>query len=221
MKHMKLAAWTVLCMVLMSVTGSGQTPAAPDAPPAGEGEMMQPPGFSIAPPPLTRLEAFGSQRGVLVIKGFTDVGHLAGDDGSSVRVMAVEFSDVARKVRERGLAIHVTQNVQNSLPAETISYVDEEEVDALIENVAALGKLQANVSPMESFEARYQTRGELELANVRVGGGRMISVRGAQFFPTTGQPIFATASFFPGRMEELHQRLDAARQVLARLKQQG
>ena len=219
MRLIKLAALSALCVILISVTGSGQTPGTPDAAPqAGEGEIM-PPGFSLAPPPLTRLEALGSQRGVLVIKGFTEVGQLAGDDGSSVRVMAVEFTDAPRKVRERGLAIHVVQNVNNGSPAETISYVDEEEIDALIENVAALGKLQANASPMESFEARYQTRGELELANIRMGGGRIVSVRGAQFIPATGQPVFATASFFPARMEEFQQRLDAARQVLARVKE--
>src|SRR5688500_19501688 len=171
MNYLKLAALSVLCVFVMSVTGSGQTPGTPQAPQQqeGQGETMSPPGFALAPPPMTRLEAFGSQRGVLVIKGFTEAGQLAGDDGSSVRVMAVEFSDVGRKVRERGLAVHVLQPVPNALPAETISYVDEEEVDALIDNVTALGKLQGKASPMVSFEASYKTRGELELAKIHIG----------------------------------------------------
>jgi len=217
MRLMKLAALSIVCIVLFSVSGNGQTPAREGAqPPEGEG-MMVPPGFSMTPPPLTRLEAFGSQRGVLVIKGFTEIAHINGDDGSGIRVVAVQFADAGHKARERGLAIHVVQNANNADSAQTISYVDEDEIDALIENVGALGKLEAGATPMELFEARYQTRGELELANVTSGGGRLISVRGAQFSPATGQPVFATASFFPGRMEELQQRLTAAKQALARL----
>jgi hypothetical protein len=213
MKRIKLAAVSLLCGALIHVSSQAQAP-----PPGAEmNDAPMNPGSFLAPPPLTRVEAFGAQHGVLVIKGFTEVAHLAGDNGSAVRVMAVQFTDGARKQRERGLAIHVSENVNNAGTAETISYVDEDEIDALIENVGTLGKLGAEASPMESFEARYQSRGELEVANVNVNGGRVINVRGVQLLPATGQPLFATATFFPARMEEFQQRLIAARQVLERL----
>jgi hypothetical protein len=215
MKLVKLAAVSVLCVLLIGVRGSGQTPAQqpPEEQQPDAGAPM--PGSFLTPPALTRIEAFGAQRGVLVIKGFTEVGNLNGDDGSGVRVMAVQFTDAAKKVRERGLAVVVVAGVNQG---QTISYVDEDEIDALIESVGALAKLRSDASPMESFEARYQTRGDLELANVNVNGGRVINVRGVQFLPATGQPMFATAMFFPPRAEELQQRLIAAKQVLERLR---
>jgi hypothetical protein len=214
MKRVKSAAVAAVCVLMLAVSGSGQTPAQLEQPPPDEGAPpMQ--GSFLTPPALTKLEAFGAQRGVLVIKGFTEVGNLNGDDGSGVRIMAVQFTDAAKKVRERGLAIHV---VAGGNQGQTISYVDEDEIDALIESVGALAKLRSDASPMESFEARYQTRGDLELANVSVNGGRMINVRGAQFMPATGQPVYATAMFFPPRAEELQQRLAAAKQVLDRLR---
>ena len=219
MKRLQLVAWSALCVLMIGVGGNAQTPGQlpPPAPaPTEEGQEPGPmPGSFLTPPALTRIEAFGAQRGVLVIKGFTDVGHLNGDDGSGLRVMAVQFTDAAKKVRERGLAIHV---IAGGDGGQTISYVDEDEIDALIEATGALAKLRSDATPMESFEARYQTRGDLELANVNVNGGRVINVRGVQFIPATGQPLFATAMFFPPRAEELQQRLIAARQVLERLR---
>lgn len=216
MKRVTLAVALVLCVVLIHVSGHGQAqqprPEMEEGPPMG--------GSFLHPMPLTRLEGFGAQRGMLVIKGFTEVGHFAADNGSAIRVLAVQFTDAARKQRERGLAIHVVENV-NSEASETISYIDEEEIDSFIENVSQLGRLGADASPMESFEARYQSRGELEVANLSVNGGRVISVRGVQLQPSTGQPVFATATFVPARMEEFRQRLDAARQVLQRVENEN
>jgi hypothetical protein len=175
-----------------------------------------PGGYSVmVPPPLTRLEALAAQRGVVIVKGYTDIGTLAGDDGSSVVVSAVQFSDGTN--REAGVALHVSQPVEGRT-MRTTAYVDENEIDGLIGAVNALSKLQEGATPLQQFDARYQTQGAFELVSTNVNGGRVILVRAMELRPTSEPPPVAQAQFFLSRLSELGQRLTAAKELLAKAK---
>ena len=216
MKTYKLAAVAlILCVTAFALIGHGQ-----QAPQPMERDAGQPPmpggGYSVmVPPPLTRLEGLAAQRGVVIVKGYTDIGTLAGDDGSSVVVSAVQFSDGTNK--EAGVALHVSQPVEGRT-MQTTAYVDENEIDGLIAATNALSKMQEGATPLQHFDARYQTQGAVELVSTNVNGGRMVVVRTMELRPTSEPPPVAQAQFFVSRLPELAQRLTAAKELLAKAK---
>src|SRR4051794_34686075 len=59
------------------------------------------------PPPQTKLEKLSLAKGTLLTKGYTDIGTLQGEDGSTLRVTAIEIADANRRTRETGLAMQV------------------------------------------------------------------------------------------------------------------
>jgi hypothetical protein len=216
MNKLKLAAIVAIVSVTaFSLIGHGQQAPQPpnDREGAGPGG---PAGISVmVPPPLTRLEALAAQRTVIVVKGYTDIGTLVADDQSSVLVSAVQFSDGQNK--ESGVAIHVSQPIEGRT-MQTTAYVDEQELDGLIAAINSLAKLQDGATPLQQFDARYQTLGAFELVSTTVNGGRMILVRAMELHPGAEQPLLAQAQFFVSRMPELAQRLTAAKELLEKLK---
>src|SRR5688572_8135494 len=62
------------------------------------------PMVMAAPPPATALESFGRRVNSVVIRGYTDVASLRDDDGTTVRVIAVEFTDLKANDKAAGLA---------------------------------------------------------------------------------------------------------------------
>ena len=223
MNKFKLAAFaSIVCVAALSLSGRGQQapPPAPGGQPGNPREGMlaesMTGGYSVMlPPPLTKLEAIAAQKGVVITKGFTDIGTLQGEDGSSVLVSAVQFTDGAAK--EHGVAFHVGQQVEGRT-LQTTAYVDEQELDGLITAVNALSKLQDGASPLQQFDARYQTLGALELISTNHNGGRMILVRALELQPGAVQPVIAETRFFVSRLPELAQRLTAAKDLLAKAK---
>ena len=183
---------------------------------AQAGEEMPPPLFG-PPPPQTRLEAIAAQKGVLITKGFTDVGEIHADDGSRLRIAAVHFTD-ARQSRETGLVVSIEQRGND---APVIAYVDAEEIDALAEALDALAKLDQGASPMANVEGVYRTQGDLEFTNHSSNGGRVVSVRTTQILLPSGQVLQATATFRPARVGEVRQQIAAAKELLARPKEEA
>ena len=177
----------------------------------GGGSAAAPMAVQVAavPPKLTELEKLATQADILVTKGFTVVGDLAGDDGSTVRVVAVQFTD-AGGAKTRGLAVHVRAQSGR----EAVSYIDADEVPGLLSAVDSLANLQQTDTPLQEFEGHYSTRSEFEIANVNVGGGRMVGVRAVQLLRLTGQLTWASGQLRVTRMQEFGQLLNNAKQVL-------
>src|SRR5688572_8170599 len=135
-----------LCIGLLSGRGMGQAGPAPGAQPTGMEGMPQP--LYGPMPPQTRLEAISTQKGVVLIKGYTDIGETQSEEGAIVRVTAVEFSDAGRQARERGLAVTVRErNAPADAGPPPVSYVDYEEIDPLISALDTLVKLDMSASP--------------------------------------------------------------------------
>jgi hypothetical protein len=214
------SALSVLCVigVAVHVVAQQQQPQRPqvgaNGQPAGVDEPQ--PMFG-PPPPQTRLEAIASQKGVLIIKGYTDVGEVQSDDGSRLRITAVNFTD-ARQSRETGVVVSIEQRGNEGA---VIGYVDADELDPLAEALDALAKLEQATSPMANVEGVYRTRGDLEFTNHSNNGGRVVSVRATQILLPSGQVAQATASLRPARLAEIRQQLAAAKETLNRPKEQA
>ena len=153
-----------------------------------------------------------------VVLGAGQIGTLVTDNTSSVLISAVQFTD--GDSREHGIAVHVSQPVEGRT-IQTVAYVDESEIDPLIDAVNKMAKLQDGGSPLQQFDARYQTNGALELVSTNVGGGRMILIRAMELRPGVEAPALAQAEFFVSRLPEIAQRLTTAKELIAKVKSAG
>ena len=190
--------------------------ANPPAQPGDEGAMPAP--LFGPPPPQTRLEAIASQKGVLLTKGYTDVGEIHADDGSRLRLTAVQFAD-ARQARETGIVVSVEQRGNGNDPV--VAYVDADELDGLAEALEALAKMESGASPMANVEGVYRTRGDLEFTNHVSNGGRVVTARATQILLPSGQVATAAATFRPARLSEIRQQIATAKETLNRPAEQA
>jgi hypothetical protein len=202
-----------LCIGIRSVRGMGQ--AEPATPPAGM-EATPPMPFFGPLPPQTRLEGLSAQRGIVLIKGYTDIGELQADDGAVVRLTAVQFADSSGQAKERGLAVSVETRGEDA--ARALAYVDYDEIDPLAAALETLVKLDLAASPLSNVEGQFKTRGDLEFANHTSNGGRVMTVRATQILTPSGQVLSAAASFRPARLAEFRQQVMTAKETLDRSK---
>jgi hypothetical protein len=206
-----LLTFSALCIAIaaFSFKTRAQVQSSPDGNAPGASAQH---AFAPTPPPLTKLEKFASQSGIVIIKSYTVIGELAGDDGSSIRITAVRFADSASpSSHQDGIVVQVREPQGGR---ETLSYVDLDELANLSDAVRTLGALQPSDALLQEFEGHYATHADLEFANVNIGGGRMVGIKGVQFVPLTGQVITAVAQFRVSRTNELGQLLTNARKAL-------
>jgi hypothetical protein len=220
-----IALAAVACALLLNLrSGRGQVDptSAPgmlraQLSPRRTTEAAPPPGVLMMSPPSTILESQAARKNTLVIKRFSEIGAVAGEDGSSVLMTAMEASIPDENEKYYGIQVHVAQPTPDA-PLATVSYIDEEEIEGLARALDALGKLQEATPATVGFEGRYQTRGNLEFTNVNVSGSRVLTLRSEQLLVPTGQLALATASLRLSRIAELQQQLENAKQSLARMK---
>lgn len=103
------------------------------------------------PPPPTKLEGFEPTPGMIVTMGRDELG--------SVRGVSVDVREMRETGRTpvRGLVVEVMDSQTER------SYIDEDELPALLKGVAALLDVSTNPTQFQSFEVRYVTRGSLEI----------------------------------------------------------
>jgi hypothetical protein len=215
MKRMLILS-VALTFVLASWTNAQDAPAAPQQPPAADNPPQGGMAVVVTPPaPATQLESIQRQTGTVLVRGFTDVAGLRAEDGTSLRVLAVELTD-SKGNKAVGLAIEIRPPSRSERVV--LSFIDENEIDPLLAGIDALAKLDHGVTTLTNYEARYRTKGMLELANVDLSGTRFLTVTTTQVLPANAQLIWATATFPLGRARELQQQISTAKDLLARTK---
>lgn len=122
--------------------------------------------------PKTQLEAFAAKTGVVIIRGFSEVGTLKGQYGTSVTVEAREFTNAQNGQKEYGIAVKVT----GGRDQDNTSYVDYEEIESLVQGLDYISKIDRAVTAMENFQADYRTQGDLVLSTYTSGGKIEFSV---------------------------------------------
>lgn len=203
MNKRQLLTLSVLILIVVTLHVHGQT-----EPPAGAIQS-----FSLTPPPLTRLDAYAAIKGAVVVKGYTKIVDMTGEFGSTLRISAVEMHGAPDGTTARGLAIQVNQ-IRDGQNHSSVSYIDDDEIDALISAVETLAKLDNTATKLASFDADYRTRGELEISNLAGDPARIVNVRSAQIQIPSGQVVWATASFRLDRLTELRTQLAAGKRAL-------
>ena len=110
--------------------------------------------------PRTKLEAFDSMYERVVTKGFTQYATL-NSRGVEVRLDAIEMKDTTEPSRVIGIVIALEDAGEK--PRENRSFIDYEEIDPLIKAMEAVARVNETMSKLAAFEARYRTRGDLEV----------------------------------------------------------
>src|SRR5438876_521723 len=77
-------------------------------------------------PRATRVEAMLLKKGAVIVRGYTEVATLQGEDGSAVRITAIELSDTTHRAKEYGLAIEVSRGERR-----VVAYLDYDEIDEI------------------------------------------------------------------------------------------
>jgi uncharacterized protein YbcV (DUF1398 family) len=101
------------------------------------------------------------------------------------------------------------------------SFIDSEDVKSLLDAIDSLEKVDHSVTKLADFESSYRTRGDLEIANLRTGNGRIVTLSATQILSPSGQLLSGVASFRASRLVDLRQAIAAASDALAQSSDQG
>ncbi|HWB53386.1 MAG TPA: hypothetical protein VG722_04310 [Tepidisphaeraceae bacterium] len=210
MKRLRYAAVVVAVVSLLGVPGQAQNESTDQTPDVAAAIVQ---ALTSVNKPATKLEAFAQRKNAIIVKGFTPVANVPGEDGAALQVTAAEFQDITNQAKEYGLVIDVIAGQNHGSTA----YIDYDEIDALASALDYLQKADKNITTLSNFEAQYRTRGDLWLTNYNENGGRMIAIRSIQISPL-GQINSALAYFRPASLGDIHQQVLAAKQILDKLR---
>jgi hypothetical protein len=114
----------------------------------------------VQPVPNTKIEAFSSKTGIVIIKGYSTIGSISGRGNVSIDVR--EFRDASSPNKgEYGIAIEVQES--GRLTRESRSFIDFDEIDSLIRGIDYLSKVTNSVTQLKSFEVAYRTKGDFAI----------------------------------------------------------
>ena len=109
--------------------------------------------------PATKLEAFETNVGTIIIKATTDLGVVSAKTGV-ISVKCKEFTDTATGRKEHGLAIEIGWPGQ----FKDVMLIDYEELGSLLGALDYLNKVDVSVSSLDAFDAAYTTKGGFRVA---------------------------------------------------------
>src|SRR5262249_104311 len=119
-----------------------------------EAQQPAPQQLPVASPsPKTRLEQFQAKTGSVAVKGYSEVGRLAGKAGSAVTVTSMEVTDASNSAKQFGIII--TTQGAGQYAQENTSYIDFDEVDSLLKGIDYIGRVDKSVTKLGRFEATY------------------------------------------------------------------
>lgn len=112
--------------------------------------------------PRTKLEAFEDSYGTVIIKGFTRITTI---ELRGVRIDAVEIRQTPITFLAKGIVVVLREGGER--PNENRAFVDYEELDPLLNAIDVLARVDETATKHPGFEARYLTKGDLELSVFR------------------------------------------------------
>ena len=108
--------------------------------------------------PQTRLEAFETNTGVVLIKGTAPIGSVSAT-GGVVSVRCKEDANASTGQKEYGIAI----SIATSPLQEDRTIIDYDELDSILNAIDHLNKIDRSVTSLTSFDAIYTTKGGLRI----------------------------------------------------------
>lgn len=110
--------------------------------------------------PATKLGAFEARTGIVVVRGYTEIGHVGGL--GTVTVNAREFRDAGNsKTRLTGISIAVKES--GRLERENSVLIDSDEIDSLVAGLDYISKATKDITQLTNFEMEYRTKGNFSI----------------------------------------------------------
>jgi len=128
--------------------------------------------------PQTKLEAFETNTGTVIIRGAGLVGNVSANNGT-LAVRCEEITDAGTGHKEQGLVFGLREpNAQT----ESTLLIDYDEIDSLLNALDFLNRVDWSVTSMPSFDAVYTSKGGFRMAafSSRRNGTIEFSVRNAR-----------------------------------------
>ena len=114
--------------------------------------------------PATFLEAFDQQTNVVLVRGYSSQGSV-NLDGATISVSAVMVNDVTDSRSAMGLALEIQRTDPQTGAHSRFSYkVDRDEINSLVGGLDYVSRANWGVTPLNGFEAHYQTRSGFKVA---------------------------------------------------------
>jgi hypothetical protein len=113
--------------------------------------------------PRTKLEAIEDRHSTVIIKAFTRITTV---EVNGVRVDAVDMRELGGPGRARGIVISLRES-GGGRQNDNRAFVDYEEIEALLNAIDSMVRVDETMTRMPGFEARYKTLGDLEIGVFR------------------------------------------------------
>ena len=163
--------------------------------------------------PRTRLELLDRLQGAIVIKGFTRITTV---EVRGVRVDAVEMRQLGKESRFKGIVVSLREAQPGGDNRDRINesraFIDYEEIDALLNAVDIISRVDESATKLVGFEARYRTLGDLEIAVFRqTRSGNAVTVTTGICDRVTGTLSLDELAKVKAMIQEAKGRLDEIR----------
>jgi hypothetical protein len=156
----------------------------------------------------TKLQAFQSKTGSVVILGFSRVATLPGLYGATADIEARELTDAGSGTRTSGLGVSVKES--GSLERNETSYVDYEELDGLLRGIDYIAKIERNPTKLADFQADFTTKGDLRVATFSSNDGKtLVAVKSGTIGGATVYYQMAQLAAFRGAIARAKALLDS------------
>lgn len=127
------------------------------------------------PAPKTKLEEFSVKTGVVIVRGFEEIGTISGLYSTSIKVEAKEFINVSTGKKEYGITIEVKKE-DGRYDKERTSYIDYDEIDSLISGIDYIAKVNKAATKFSNFQADYNTKGDFKVSTFSTNEKIMVAI---------------------------------------------
>ncbi|HSK73338.1 MAG TPA: hypothetical protein VK892_16680 [Pyrinomonadaceae bacterium] len=110
--------------------------------------------------PKTELELFQEKYGTVIVKSYSKISQIRGI-GGTFQIMAMEFRNPSNNTKVNGLVVEI--NTTDRYANSARSFIEYDEIDSLIKGINYVSKVDKSVTSLDSFEARYKTKGDFEV----------------------------------------------------------
>ena len=131
--------------------------------------------------PSTEIERFQAATGDVIIKGYEDAGSkLRGKYRRLLTVETHELIKVSAGEKSFGIVVEVKETSGN-YPKTGRSFVDENELDSLIEGINYISNISETATSLSSLEATFSTNGGLEVSAFTSSGKLQYAISAGKY----------------------------------------
>jgi hypothetical protein len=160
------------------------------------------------PSPKTKLEEFSARTGVVIIRGFEEIGYVYGLYNTSVKVEAKEFVNVSTGKKEYGITIEVKEE-KGRYDKDSTSYIDYDEIESLISGIDYIAKVDKSSTKFSNFQADYNTKGDFKISTFSTSGKIMVAVSSGHVGRVAAYFNLSTLSEIRSLIEGAKNKIDA------------